>query len=518
MRILRNIFSKIFSRLVIVLAMILLQLVALVLLVSRFSDYFTWFYFLFLAISMIVVLTVINREMNAGYKLAMVIPILLFPLFGGIIYLTLYGGFFNKKVLGKLEQLAQYEKNLYACVPDGLNALECVDSAAAGQMQCLHAMTGCPLYANTQTEFFPLGDTLFPVMKEALRSAKEFIYLEYFIIAPGRMWDEILSILREKAAQGLDVRIIYDDIGTIQHLPWHYEKQLEQMGIHCRVYNPLVPLTAAWQNKRDHRKILVIDGAIAFTGGINLSDEYINAVKRFGHWKDAGIMLQGDAATSFTMMFRCLWALLSEDDTALQARTSEIQFYRSHTAIAARDGLVMPYSDNPYDGKQVGRDIYFNAITQAKRYVQITTPYFIVDEETLTALKLAAARGVCITIITPHIADKWYVHLITRSYYRDLLEAGISVYEYTPGFIHAKGLVADGEIAVCGSVNFDYRSFYLQLECGVLLYRSRAIAQMENDFSKTLQRSQPITLAEMQKENLFKKLLSSVLRLFAPLM
>ena len=517
MHIFRKLFSKVFSRLVIVLGMILLQLVALILVVSRFSDYFTWFYFVFLGISVIVVLIVINREMNLGYKLAMVIPILLFPLFGGVVYLTLYAGFFNKRVMGRLAHLDQSEREHYDTVPSGMEAVEYIDPTLAGQLRCVHTLCGCPLYANTATRYFPLGDALFPAMKEALGGAREFIYLEYFIIAPGKMWNEILSILRRKAAEGVDVRIIYDDIGTIRHLPWGYEKRLEEMGIKCRVYNPLIPLTAAWQNKRDHRKILVIDGAVAFTGGINLSDEYINATRRFGHWKDAGIMLRGDGVTSFTMMFRCLWELLGEEEEQ-QSIAQSRRFYLSHMTMAARDGLVMPYGDNPYDRKQIGRDIYLNAINGAKRYIKITTPYFIVDEETLTAIKLAAARGVSITVITPHIADKWYVHLITRSYYRELIEAGVSVYEYTPGFIHAKNLVADGEVGVCGSVNFDYRSFYLQLECGVLMVRSSAIAQMEQDYTKTLSACGQMTLAQMKKEHLGKKLLSSVLRLFAPLM
>ena len=512
MKWIKRLLRLLFSRFFVIACMILLQFGVILFAVSHFSGSFTWFYLLCFAISIVVVLIVVNRrDLNAAYKLAVSVPILLFPLFGGCVYLILYAGLLNRRVYRRFGDLKNLEAEQYGLVGDGRELYQSLPYEIRSQFTALQHITSYPVFDGTETRFYPLGEEMFPVMKEALENAKDYIYLEYFIVEFGTMWGEILGILQKKASEGVDVRLIYDGIGTVRRLPWGYEKHLEKMGIRCRVYNPLLPLTAAWQNIRDHRKILVVDGKIAFTGGINLTDEYINLRQNLGHWKDTGISVRGAAALSFAVMFRCLWKTIGNENEPILPPDEPIP-------APVFDGLVVPYGDNPYANIPVGRDIYLGAITQARDSIQIMTPYFIVDDETLTTLKLAAARGVRITVITPHIGDKWYVHMVTRSYYAELLEAGIEVFEYSPGFLHAKNMITDGTVGICGSVNFDYRSFYLQLECGVMMYRTSAIAQMQEDFRQLLSVSRRVTDEDVRKVNWFVRILRSVLRIFAPVM
>ena len=327
------------------------------------------------------------------------------------------------------------------------------------------------------------------------------------------MWSEILEILKEKASEGVDVRIIYDDVGCIDLLPYNYDKELEASSIKCRVFNRLTPIVSMWHNNRDHRKITVIDGDVAFTGGANIADEYINEVERFGYWKDSGIMIKGDAVWTFTIMFLNFWAAIGGEEIR---DYSDFRSQKDNSSM--KDGYVLPYGDTPLDDETLGENIYLNVINKAERKIYICTPYFIVDNETMTAICLAAKSGVDVRIVTPYIEDKWYVHMITRSYYRQLIESGVKVYEYTPGFIHSKTVVADDETGIVGSINFDFRSMYLTFECAVLMYRSKAVKELALDFEEILKVSQVVTIEECAREKWYKKALTMILRLFSPLL
>ncbi len=327
------------------------------------------------------------------------------------------------------------------------------------------------------------------------------------------MWDSILSILKTKARQGVKIRLIYDDMGCFLLLPKDYPKQLAQMGIECVLFNPFRPVLTAIQNNRDHRKIVSIDGKVAFTGGINLADEYINKKERFGHWKDAGIMVQGAAAWSFTLMFLEMWELCTDSEENLGIYYPWIQ----KSCKTLPDGFVQPYCDSPIDTENVGEHVYLQILNQAQNYVFINTPYLIVDDSVLSALILAAKRGVDVRIVTPHRPDKKLVHLTTRSYYRELISAGVKIYEYTYGFIHSKTFVSDDFTSTVGTTNLDFRSLYLHFECGTLLFGSTAVMEVKKDFLDTLKICQPITEKDCQT-NLFIGLFQDILRLFAPLM
>ena len=348
---------------------------------------------------------------------------------------------------------------------------------------------------------------------QELKKAQRYIFLEYFIIQEGCMWNSILEILKEKAAQGVKVRVLYDDIGCFLKLPQDYDSQLRSVGIDCRVFNRFKPVLTSMQNNRDHRKIAVIDGKVAFTGGINLADEYINAIERFGHWKDASVMVSGKAAWSFTLMFLQMWELTNGED----------EDYAQYDPWVLTDcpvqasGFVQPYADSPMDKENVGEQVYLQIINNARRYLYINTPYLIIDESMMSALCLAAKSGVDVRIVTPHKWDKWFVHVTTRSYYRDLMAAGVRIYEYSRGFIHSKTFVSDDAVATVGTTNLDFRSLYLSFECGVLMYRTEAVAQLKEDFLNTLEQCYEITDQDCQCGPI-RRIFQDVLRLFAPLM
>lgn len=327
------------------------------------------------------------------------------------------------------------------------------------------------------------------------------------------MWNTILNILEEKAKCGVDVRIIYDDFGCFWILPKNYSQLLKDKGISCAVFNPFKPLLATSQNNRDHRKVAVIDGKIAFTGGNNLADEYINEIEKYGYWKDTAIKVTGDAAWSFALIFLQQWEVCTQQQEEYEA------FYpwNETTCNIADDGIVVPFADSPMDLENVYEQVYLQVINNAKDYVYITTPYLIIDDNMVTALTLAAKSGVDVRILTPHIWDKRVVHFTTQSYYKVLLDEGVKIYEFTNGFIHAKTIVSDDQAAVVGSANLDYRSLYLQFECGVLLLNSSAVSQVRDDFLNMLRLSGEI-LPEDCACGHIKSFVQKVVRLFAPFM
>ena len=508
----KKILRFITQRVVITALLIVLQVLLLFGFIWKLDNYFVYFYAGSVLLSLLITLGIINSKSNPAYKIAWLIPILLFPVFGGLVYL-LFGSDRTGRYLRKKLQGIGAEMDNVIGEAHRRSGAEQLPPDAANQSRYISHCAYCPPYQNTTTEYLPLGEVKFERMVEELKKAKHYIFLEYFIIQEGKMWNTILDILRQKAAEGVDVRVIYDDMGCIMILPTGYDKTLEQMGIKCRIFNPFVPILSSRFNTRDHRKICVIDGNVGFTGGINLADEYINAYEKHGHWKDTSILLKGEAVFNLTVMFLSMWDYL--DGTT--GKTDYSRYYPTVWDENAK-GYVQPFADNPLDDEAVGETVYLNLINKAKRYVYITTPYLILSSEMLTALTSAAKCGVDVRIITPHIPDKWYVHAVSRSHYQPLIEAGVKIYEYTPGFIHAKTFVVDDDYAVVGTINLDYRSLYLHFECAVWMYQTPSVAQVRDDFFKTQQISQEITLEECRSLSFPRRLGRSVLRVFAPLM
>ena len=358
---------------------------------------------------------------------------------------------------------------------------------------------------------------MYEVMKTELLKAKEFIFMEFFIVERGEMWDTILEILEQKVKEGVDVRFMYDGMCSLMLLPYKYPETLKEKGIKCKMFSPIKPILTTVQNNRDHRKILVIDGHTAFTGGVNLADEYINKRVKYGHWKDTGVMLKGDAVKSFTIMFLQNWNITEKDEGDYQQFIRQ-DFPEIKEQKLNTDGFTLPYGDSPFDDEYVGQTVYLDILNRAEKYVHIMTPYLIIDNEMTQALTFAAKRGVDVIIIMPHVPDKMYAYLLARTYYEELISAGVKIYEYTPGFVHAKCFVSDGVRATVGSINLDYRSLFLHFECGCYFYKNSVVDMVEKDIHDTLEKCQEITVEECRKYNPLKKVVGFILRLFAPLM
>ena len=495
---------------VLILAQIVLYGVGLTVLWN--SDSFGWVKWLFVALSVLSALWIVGSKSNPGYKIGWLIIVLGLMPFGSVAYLLLGGNHlsgFNQRRLRTMER--KIRRNL---------GEECGRSASLGELmgedagcmaRYLEQTTHCPVFGNTRTKYYPLGDDCYDDILEALRGAERYIFIEYFIIEEGKLWNSVLDIAREKAARGVEVRVIYDDIGSISTLPGDYPVRLEQMGIQCRVFNRFVPVVSLRQNNRDHRKYMIIDGRVAFTGGINMADEYINVKRRFGHWKDAAIRLEGDAVWSMTVSFLSMWDFTHSEEERFTP-------FRPGPAQGGASGYVQPYHDCPWDNEAVGQSVYLHLIYRAKRYVYITTPYLVIDYSLTMALTTAAKSGVDVRIITPHIPDKKTVFEMTRSYYEELIEAGVQIFEYEPGFIHAKNFVVDDLWATVGTVNLDYRSMFLHFENGVLLYGTPSVADIRDDFLDTQTRSLLVTLEDCRSISVLHRTFRDLLRLFAPLL
>ncbi len=509
---LKKIFKFLVGRMFIIGLLLVLQLLFLGYTIIMLSEYFVYLYIILMLISLIVVVYIVNRTDNPAYKLAWIIPILTVPIFGGLFYLA-FGG---NRVKRQLQQISYKVGHICKQDQSVIEEIESQSKAVANQVKYINNYAYSPVYKNTETDYLTPGEKFFEKLVQELQKAQHFIFMEYFIVEEGLMWDTILAIMEQKVKDGVEVRMMYDDAGTISTLPDNYASTLRSKGIKCLVFNEIKPALNMRINNRDHRKITVIDGYIGFTGGINLADEYINHIERFGHWKDASLWIRGDAVWNLTVMFLQIW-------NGMQHQPCEELYdnYRPHKYHAGpfkSDGYVQPYGDSPTDEELVGENVYLNMISRANDYIYINTPYFIVGNELVTALILAAKSGVDVRIVTPHIEDKWYVHIVTRAYYAQLIENGVKVYEYTPGFIHSKTFVCDNKVGVVGTINMDYRSLYLHFECGVFMYKSKAVGQIKQDFLETLEVCSPISLDDIKNVKLSTRIIRSLLRVFAPLM
>ena len=460
-----------------------------------------------------VVLSTAARKERGAFKALWIFLILTFPVLGGILYLLTALQSSLGPIKKKLPRSQAKAAPLYGLPGDGYARAKEAMGKHFQQVKYLQNHGKFPVYTHTKTTYYPSGEGFHQELLAQLRQAQDYIFLEYFIIQPGRMWDPILAILKEKAAAGVKVRVLYDDLGCFFLLPPGYGKELEQAGIECVPFNPFRPVLTVEQNNRDHRKLAVIDGKVAFTGGINLADEYINAYEKHGHWKDTAVKIEGKAAWSFALMFLELWEVCSERDEDFAGYCP----WQAGPCPVESDGFVLPYGDSPLDEEPVGEHVYLQILNEAEDYVYINTPYLIPDDQLVSALCLAAKRGVDVRIVTPHRWDKRLVHLTTRSYYRELLQGGVKVYEYGRGFLHAKSFVSDDCIAAIGTTNLDFRSLYLHFECGVWLWGSAAVLRMKEDFPDTLAHCRRIREQDCAA-NPAMALVQEVLRLFSPLM
>ena len=505
----KGILHFIFSRTGIVLLFVAVQIAIFYSLYNWFTDYFKWFSAFQLVFSIGMVFYLFNDIMDYSAKLTWLFLIMIFP-FPSTIFL-----WYTKKNIGhrlvkeRSREMITETKQYLKQNEHTITKPEIVDSATDDLCRYLNR-SGCfPLYENTEVRYFPLGDDMFVTLLEELKKAEKFIFLEYFIVNEGHMWGSILRILADKAAEGVDVRLMYDGMCEVSLLPHNYPEKLKKAGIRCKPVAPITPFLSTHYNYRDHRKILVIDGRVAFNGGINLSDEYINIGSRFGHWKDTAVMLEGEAVQSFTLMFLQMWNMTEHEPV----------WEPAHTSVQAKnDGFVMPYCDCPLDGEKVGESVYIDILYRAKTYVHIMTPYLILDNELETALKYAAQRGVDVKIILPGIPDKKSAYALAKTHYQSLTGAGVGIYEYAPGFVHAKVFVSDDEKAVVGTINLDYRSLYHHFECATYLYKTKCISDIETDFQNTISKCRKVDEESIKHEKLFYKLLGCIVKVIAPLM
>lgn len=500
------------SRIFISVVLVLIQVIWIVTFFNKLTSHYALINGTFTILSILFVLAIVSNNANPAYKIGWLVIIMVAPLFGSLLYLTSGDKKPSRKLRGILsKEHTKWEKEL----PQEelvLNEIRGLRERVAGTCQYLNNLSGYPVYKNTEVFYYPVGEKMYEGMIEELEKAEHFIFLEYFIISEGVMWDRILEILTRKAKEGLDVRLIYDDWGCLTVLPPGYAWEMERRGIKCMSFNHVVPFLSLVMNNRDHRKIIVIDGHTAFNGGINLSDEYINEKERFGHWKDTGVKIVGEAVWNFTAMFLEMWNAFRKTDKEVD----QFRPHAYHQEPFANDGYVQPFADTPLDGESVAENVYLEIINQARRYVYIFTPYLILDNEMKTALCLAAKRGVDIRLVTPGVPDKKLTYRLTRSNYRPLLDAGVRIYEYTPGFLHAKSYVCDDEFGIVGTINMDYRSLYLHFECGTLFYRSRAVKDLKEDALKTIELSREVSKKD-NKSGVIGKLLNAVLQILAPM-
>ena len=512
----RKLLRIIFGRTAFVVMSLLLQISILLAGFRFLSHYMVYIYGGFTLLSAFVILYVVNKDENPSFKLAWIIPITVIPVFGTLLYLFLElqweGKIINRRLRENISDTQPYLKQN----PRYMEQLAKTSRSNANLAAYIENSGSYPVYGNTNVKYYPVGEEMFEDMKKELEKAKRFIFMEYFIVERGEMWDSILEILERKVQEGVEVRFMYDGMCCLVLLPYSYPRELRAKGLKAKMFAPIRPALSTYQNNRDHRKILVIDGHTAFTGGINLADEYINRKVRFGHWKDTGIMVKGDAVTSFTMMFLQMWNITEKEPEDYGRYLRDPEFF--YPPELSMEGFVIPYGDSPLDQETVGELVYLDIINTARNYVHIMTPYLILNYELVQALQFAAKRGVETIIIMPHIPDKEYAFLLAKAHYEELIRAGVQIYEYTPGFVHAKVFTSDDEKAVVGTINMDYRSLYLHFECAAYIYRNEVIKDVERDFKETLAKSQVITLQECRHYPWYKKFAGRVLRLFAPLM
>ena len=516
MRILNKFLNFITSRLFMIAVLLLLQLGVYVALVFYLNKYVIYIQILSWILSIILLLYVVGKPTSPSAKIPWIMVFCSMPILGVPLYLLCGSRDVHIRYRRSLKQSLSQSAKLHVQDEEVAKKLKSENLLRYREADYIFKATKMPVHQNTRVQYFPIGEAVWEEMLKQLKKAKHFIFMEFFIVEEGLMWNSILEVLKQKVQEGVEVRVMYDDIGCLKTLPNRYENTLRSYGIDCLVFNPFSALLTVGHNYRDHRKVCIIDGYIGFTGGFNLADEYINHKERFGHWKDSGIMLEGEGVWNQTISFLENWDFTKKVKSDFSKYTPFI--YHPEPFHFDSKGYVQPYADNPLDSELVGESVYMNVINHASKYLYIATPYLIIDHEMVQSLCLAAKKGVDVRIITPGIPDKWYVYLMTRAYYRELIEAGVRIFEYTPGFIHAKNCLSDDEIAICGTINFDYRSLYHHFECACWMYKGEVVSQMNEDFTKTFDVCREVTLEWCKNRPLIARAIQSIMRVFSPLM
>ena len=458
-------------------------------------------------LSVLIVLKILKDSTRISNDLPWIILILLFPIFGTILLITLSSNYARSKLL---KNIFKSEKEYQQYLNQDIKIRKEIDENDLDNLKYIIDRSKYPVTKNNKITYYDYGEKFYPELLKELNKAEKFIFLEYFIINKGQMWDGILKILKEKASQGVEVRILYDDMGSIAMLSTKYPNELKKMGIKCIPFNKVSPFKGIFMNNRDHRKMTIIDGKVAFSGGVNLSDEYININSKLGIWKDNGIKIEGDAIWNLTVMFLTMWnANIKEDKDILKFKYE----FKNTEKI---DGYVVPYGVAPLHEDLIGEDVYINIINSAKKYLYIMTPYLIIDTDMTNALIRAAKRGVDVKIIVPGIPDKKIVYTQTSSFFELLSNGGVKIYKFTKGFVHSKVYVSDDKRAVVGTINMDYRSLYLHFENGIYMENVKEIKDVKKDMDETLKDCKKLNDKDI-KSSIFKSIWQSILRLFAPL-
>lgn len=516
MRLLKEINYKkmITNRIVVTCVMILLEFIILMGVFFHSVKHYNLIWAFFKVLGFLYVIYLVCKDENASYRIGWILIILMLPPFGTFLYMLWGdkkpGRKLRKKLVASYQELEPYlEEN-----EEVYQALGAEDARVAATARYLKKTSHYPMYQNTDVTYYKVGEEMFEDMLSEMEQAKHYIFLEFFIVEEGEMWGRMLELLLRKAKEGVEIRMMYDDMGSVALLPFGYDKKMEAMDEHikCIAFNPVVPFLAMVMNNRDHRKILVVDGHTGFTGGVNLADEYINQKERFGHWKDTGVRLKGEGVWNLSAMFLEMWNASSNDKMNPQA-----YYAKNCTQKTGAKGFVLPYGDDPLDRERVGEDAYLEIIHQAKTYLYIMTPYLILDDEMKRALVMACKRGVDVRIVTPGIPDKKMVFRLTRANYLPLLKAGVKIYEYTPGFVHAKSFLSDDRMGIVGTINLDYRSLYLHFECAVWMYQVPALEDLKKDMLDTIEKSRQMFEEDVHTKGV-GRLADGLLRIMAPLL
>lgn len=497
-------------RYIIAILLTILEIAAIIAIIVLLTLYIPYFYILLYITEIAVVIKIIGSNENPDYKVPWLLFVIILPIVGFMLYFM-----FNERKLPKkiVKRLERFNSSLNYEDINNHQELKEKDILISTQAQALCSIANTHLYKNTNLEYYALGEEMYKVILEEIKKAEKFIFLEYFIIEEGLFWNSILALLKEKASIGVEVKVVYDDIGCMSTLPGNYYRKLKEYGIDAVCFSKLKGQADGEFNNRSHRKILVIDGKVAFTGGINIADEYINEFVKYGHWKDTGLKLEGEAVNELTKLFLTDYYINIRKEALIDFNN----YYVNYPKIS--NSFVIPFGDgpNPIYEKQVGKTVIMNILNQAKDYVYINTPYLIIDNELMRTIENTALRGVDVRIMVPHIPDKKLIFQMTKSNYQILIKSGVKVYEYVLGFVHAKSYISDDNIGMIGTINLDYRSLTHHFENGVWIYNDSVILDMKKDFLKTVEQS--IYMNEVKiKDNLFNKLIKSVVRIFSPLL
>lgn len=509
----RGVFNVLFSKTTVIVLVILLELVLFITFFNYIIRYMSFFIVFFVLIAIAMIVYLVHTETTPEVKLSWIAVVILIPIAGALIYIWIHTELGFKKKKRAIEKMEKETEKYEHDDKDVWNRMQETPGSYNGTASYLRNKGGFSVFDGTDVEYLPSGEAFFEAMLDELEKAEHFIFMEFFIIQEGYMWGRVLDVLERKARAGVEVRLMYDGTCAIYRLPYNYPKKIEKLGIRCKMFSQLRPFISTSYNNRDHRKILVIDGKVAFTGGSNVADEYINRKHPFGQWKDASVKLVGTATDAFTLMFLRMWNIDErEPDSDYGKYLGRIKSKKQ------TPGFVVPYGDSPYRAERVGEYAYIDIINNASKYVYIMSPYLILDEKMTAALTLAAKKGVDVRIILPHIPDKKYVFMLAKSHYAQLMAAGVKIYEYTPGFIHSKVFLSDGCHAVVGTVNLDYRSLYLHFECAAYLSYVPAVSDIEKDFKETFEISTLVTKEMVKNEKFGVKLAGRLLKIIAPMM